>query len=110
MKFYEGMTFQNHNVTYRVRKGNRCDGDLVIEFKVDGWYMPPIAHTYILTNFKFQVEENNYGENGKVKKGRGGWYLLDKIRSAAMHGWQQGADEIIEQREALAAKKTEAAE
>lgn len=99
MQFYAGQTFVHDNVSYRILKGNRCDGDLVIEFMVNGWHRPKIAHTLILENFKFQVEENNYGSNGKIKKGRGGWYLLDSVRSAAMNGWEDDALKIIRQRE-----------
>ena len=105
MRFYAGQQFERDGIEYRVLPGNRCDGDLVIEFKVNGWHRPKIAHTMILTAFKFQVEENNYGQSGKVKSGRGGWYLLEKIKRACLYGWQQEVDAIAQQRHVLEATK-----
>jgi hypothetical protein len=103
--FYAGQEFEYKGIHYRIRSGDRCDGDLVLEFYVTGWHRPAIAHTYILTSFKYQVEENNYGDNGKVKRGLGGWYLLKKIRMACLNGWKAEAEEIVRQRADLNGRK-----
>lgn len=101
MNFEPGLQFVHDRVCYRVVSGDRCEGDMVIEFSLDGvrWHRPSIAHSEILISFKFQVEENNYGANGKVKRGRGGWYLLDSIKSACRNGWEAEAKRIREQRQ-----------
>lgn len=110
MNFEAGQFFSYKGVDYRIINGKNGKGDLVIEFRVNGgaWHRPHIAHTMILTSFKFQVEQNNYGENGSVKKGRGGWYLLDKLKRACIHGWKQEAECIEKQRMDLESARTAA--
>lgn len=96
--FYAGQEFAHKGVRYRVREGTRCQGDIVLEFCIDGWYRPHIAHTFILAAFKYQVEENNYGKEGKIKRGFGGAYLLDALKRACVNGWQLEAEVIEQQR------------
>jgi len=107
--FYAGQTFNYKSVEYRVIEGNRCDGDLVLEFRVNGWHRPTIAHTMILAAFKHQVEENNYGPSGKISRGQGGQYLLDAITRACKNGWRLEAEVINQQRIAMTAKKAKVA-
>lgn len=105
MNFYSGQSFEYASVRYRVRNGNRCEGDLVIEFSTDGgrsWHRPAIAHTLILIDFKYQVEENNYGALGKIKRGGlGGWKLLQAIMAAVSNGWESEAEKIKRERAEL---------
>lgn len=97
--FYAGQEFEFDGVQYRILPGNRCRDDLVLEFRVVGWHRPKIAHTLILCDFKFQVEQNNYGPNGKIQKARGGWYLIDAIKSAChRNGWRVVANRIENER------------
>lgn len=103
MNFAVGNNFSDGAFEYRVVAGKNCEGDMIIECRLpgSGWHRPKISHTLILVNFKFQVEENNYGANGKKKRGRGGWYLLEKIRRACLNGWEVEAEEIARQRAEL---------
>lgn len=99
--FYAGQEFEHDGVQYRVLAGRHCEGDLVIQFRVAGWHQPAIAHSLILTDFKFQVEENNYGRNGKIKRGKqGGWYLIEALKSACRpsNGWRIVASRIKNER------------
>lgn len=96
MRFEAGQTFIYDNIHYHILAGNRCPGDLVIEFSVDGynWKRPTITHSLILFCFKWQVEENNYGKEGKIKRGQGGEYLIGSLRRAIKWGWQDEAKHI----------------
>lgn len=106
-RFHAGQEFSYAGVQYRVLQGTRCDGDLVIEFSLPpGWHRPAIAHTLILAEFKYQVEENNYGAEGKVQRGQGGWYLLSAIKEACDFGWAHVAQRVKDQR--LAAERRRA--
>lgn len=105
--FYAGQVFDHEGVRYRIIKGNRCDGDLIIEFSCVGWCRPTIAHNQILTDFKYQVEENNYGNNGKVTRGRGGLYLMESIWRACQNGWRSEAAMTRRQREEKARRELE---
>jgi hypothetical protein len=104
-EFKIGDTWTVGNIRYRVVAGTRCAGDKVLQFStgyyddssVLRWCTPPISHTLILVNFKFEVEENNYGANGRVVIGQGGKYLLDRILSSSVLGWRAVADKIAEQ-------------
>lgn len=108
MKFEPGAVFEYGGVCYRVRKGNRCDGDMVIEFCVTGWHRPTIAHTLILSEFKFQVDHNNYGPNGKIRRGgRGGWMLIDAIKEACRYGWEGVAARIFGERQRAEARRAD---
>lgn len=104
-QFRAGDEFTFAGVQYRVVRGRRCDGDLILQFRLPGsdWHTPAIAHTLILTALKWQVEENNYGADGKVKHGQGGWYLFDRITDAALNDWRGAADKTT--REAETAKE-----
>ncbi len=110
MKFLPGQQFSHDGVWYRILAGNRCEGDMIIEFSLDGqdWHRPRISHAQILISFKFSVEENNYGTAGKVKRGRGGWYLLDSIKSACLNGWEAESNRTETDRRKLEADKEEA--
>lgn len=90
MRFSVGDQFMKDGIEYRVVAGNRCDGDMVIEWRQirQGWHRPSLSHTFILTSFKYQVEQNNYGVNGKIKRGKGGRYLLEAVEGACLHGWE----------------------
>lgn len=82
MKFFPGLSFAEMGIHFRVSRGNRCEGDMVMDISIDGkkWIRPTISHTFILTEFKYQVEENNYGKDGKIKRGgEGGEYLMRHI-------------------------------
>lgn len=106
MKFAPGQEFEHNGVQYRVLAGYRCEGDMVLEFRVVGWHRPTIAHSLIAAEFKFQVEENNYGRNGKIKRGgRGGWMLVDAIKEACKYGWGSVAERIAGQRERAATRR-----
>lgn len=96
-QFYAGQVFVHDGIEYRILAGNRCAGDLVLEFRqlYNGWFRPKIAHTLILVAFKSQVEENNYGPHGEVKPGNGYRYLWWALRSAAMDGWQGAASRVL---------------
>jgi hypothetical protein len=99
MKFWPGQEFEHDGVQYRVLVGDRCEDDMVLEFRVAGWHRPKIAHSLIAVEFKFQVEENNYGRHGKIKRGgRGGWMLIDAIKEACRYGWETVAERIAKQR------------
>lgn len=100
--FYVGSTFTYGGVSYRVLAGRYCDGDMIIEFSTDSgqtWHRPHIAHTLILAEFKYYVEENNYPRSDRWK---GGQYLLDAITRATADGtgWQAEAERIARQRAA----------
>jgi hypothetical protein len=98
-KFYIGQKFERDGVIYRVRAGNRCEGDMVLEFYLvrSGWHRPTIAHTCILADFKSQVEENNYGQNGRVKKGLGALFLQKRIEEAFTGGWLVAANRTAQE-------------
>lgn len=96
-KFTVGQRFFYDGIEYEILGGNRCDGDMIIRFRLPGgaWCTPTIAHSLILLDFKYQVEENNYGENGKIQRASGGWYLIGAvIRALREVGWQKKAEEI----------------
>ena len=99
-KFPVGWTLSKDGIHYRVMLGNRCHGDRVIEIKTDGWVRPRIAHTLLMADFKYQVEENNYGsgENGspigKVQCGSGWNYLKWALIDAFHAGWEAVAARI----------------
>jgi hypothetical protein len=106
MKFAPGQEFERNGVQYRVLSGDRCEGDMVLEFRVAGWHRPTIAHSLIAIEFKFQVEQNNYGPNGKLRKGgRGGWMLIDAIKEACRYGWESVAERILGERERAARRR-----
>lgn len=96
MMFEPGMQFSRDGIMFRTLPGTRCGNDMVIEISLDGgvhWKRPHISLILILTDFKCQVEENNYGSNnGQVSRGQGAWYLLKRIISAWKDGWEIAAD------------------
>lgn len=105
--FYAGQTFAHDGIQYRVLEGTRCKGDLVLEFFLNGWHRPKIAHTLILAAFKHQVEENNYGPEGQIKRAEGGRYLLKSIERACVGGWQLEAETIQQERLKAQRRRTE---
>ena len=62
MKFEVGDQFKHGGVEYRVIEGRNAIGDMIMEFRLPGsdWHRPKIVHSLILTDFKYQVEDNNY--------------------------------------------------
>lgn len=101
-RFYVGQQFAWDGAYFRVRQGDRCDGDMVLDMSLDRgktWVSPPIAWNLIFTAFKFGVEENNYGPKGKIKRGYGGRYLMDALISAATGDWLEKAIKIEGQAE-----------
>ena len=108
MIFYAGQSFSSHNgrIEYRILAGDRCDGDLVLEFRIDrgNWIMPRIEHTLILATFKGQVEENNYPQS---KGYEGCWRLLKAIGNAVLcNDWKAEAKKIEGERRAKAERDT----
>jgi hypothetical protein len=100
-RFYVGQRFAWDGAYFRVRQGNRCTGDMVLDMSLDRgktWVSPPIAWNLIFTAFKFGVEENNYGPHGKVKRGNGGKYLMDAL-AGATDDWLKQANEVEKQAE-----------
>lgn len=100
--FHVGQTFEHERVLYRVLKGDRCDGDMVIQFSTDAgknWHQPGIAHLLVLTALKFEVEENNYGKHGKIKRAMGGRKLLNALSDACYRQpWPEVAERIDDER------------
>jgi hypothetical protein len=99
MRFIVGMEFEHGGILYRVLKGNRREGDMVLEFRTVqvGWHRPRIAHTMILLDFKYQVEENNYPK----PRYQGGEKLMKAMWYAVLEGWELQAAEIAQERVAL---------
>lgn len=98
--FRVGDVIRDGVITYRVIQGRHCPGDMVIQFTLDGhnWVTPKISHTLILADFKWQVEENNYGRAGQIMRGKGGQKLLDRINYACRFGWKEAAEITAEER------------
>lgn len=102
MKFPVGWKFTKDGIHYRVVVGERprCEGDRVIDIKTDGWVRPKIEHTLLMADFKYHVEENNYGSGkngspvGGVMRASGWqklkWALIDTFSA----GWETVAARI----------------
>lgn len=98
MTFYAGQTIDRGRLKFRVTKGDRCEGDLVLHFAVkcdrcgaDCWHTPKIELMFISAAFKAQVEENNYGAAGKITAGKGWWKLAEKLSYVLSTGDWEGA-------------------
>jgi hypothetical protein len=97
-----GRTIDIDGWRYRVVAGTRCDGDKVIEFSPPGsssWYRPPISHMVVLFNCKIEVEENNYGKDGKILSASGKRLLYEAILAGMDYGAEEVAKRIQRQRE-----------
>ena len=113
MKFKAGMTIECDNVEFEILKGDNCDGDMRIRIRIWGpkgpseWHTPRMSLMMILAAFKYAVEENNYGpENGKIQRGDGGEYLLERLNYAMRTGdWETVIAETRRDAEAAKARR-----
>ena len=89
-----GETIRRDGIDFRVERGDKFDGDLVIEWHTQhGWKRISNAVIGILIDFVFENEDARYGREtrapGEPRRGpRGGYKVLDFAQHAAFHGWQ----------------------
>lgn len=96
MRFANGDQGTIGPVEWRVRRGGKAPGDLVVELRSPGWCRVKMAVVCLLADFHYQVEEILYPRaEGKA----GGEYILGALTEACRDsGWAAVAARIERER------------
>lgn len=95
MSFEEGQSGVVGGIPWRIRKGRKMDGDLIVDLLApDGWHPVKMSLVGLLTQFFYENEQRLY----PPPRFRGGEFFVAFLRGCIRIGWSDASAMLEDQR------------